>query len=271
FLVFSKPTTATYVDFTVSGSGSVRTITYPNTSTCAWQSTVFVCTGDYLAPSISVSVSVNVANVAMGLRTWDASKVTCSAVDDVGAGNPETSVTCSATVALQSDGSAIITVVTGAMPDIVGSGWGSWANYKIKIDRAAFGDHALLSTTDPGTCPSYGCTGWFVRNEWYRLVYYAVPTSNTAARVASERSCTTYNDCLTVTNATASTDATTPTALLLLLAGRSVNANTRPSGTPSDYLESGNATGAYVKNPVNTSSTVTAQRFNDRVAAFRSN
>jgi hypothetical protein len=88
--------------------------------------------------------------------------------------------------------------------------------------------------------------------------------------VASERSCSTAGDCLAITNATATTDATTPSALLLLLAGRSVNGSTRPSSTLSDYLESSNATGAYVKMPVNTS-TATSTRFNDRVAAFRRN
>jgi hypothetical protein len=149
-------------------------------------------------------------------------------------------------------------------------GWGTYATYSVRIDRAALGDHSLLSSTDPGTCPSYGCTGWFVRNEWYRLVYYAVPASNTAVRVASERSCSMVGDCLAVTNATAATDATTPTALLLLLAGRSVNGSTRPSSTLSDYLESTNATGAYVMKPVNTA-TATSTRFNDRVAAFRRN
>ncbi|HEY6966329.1 MAG TPA: hypothetical protein VI229_02585, partial [Burkholderiales bacterium] len=179
FLAFSKP--AGYVDAMIGGSGSVRTSS--TAATCVWQSSVYVCTGEYNAPSISVSVSVNVANVAMGLRTWDASKVTCSAVDDVGNGNPETAVACAATIALQADGSAIITVATGLTPDIAASGWGTYANYKIKFDRAAFGDHELLSTTDPGTCPSYGCVGWFARNEWYRLVYYAVSRGNTAAQL----------------------------------------------------------------------------------------
>jgi len=261
FLVFSK----SGGDFQTAGGGSIKT-----QSTCSWQSAVFICTGEYYDTSVSVRVRINVTNVAMGLRTLDTSKITCSAVDDTGAGIPEQNVPCTSSAALQTNGSVTLTINTSAMPSVFTSGWNTYANYKIKIDRAAIGDHPLLSATDPGTCPSYGCTGWFVRNEWYRLLYYAVPASNTAALVASERSCASVADCLTVTSATATTDTTTPTALLLLLTGSSVNGSARPSSTLSDYLESTNATGTYVKKPVNTAA-ATAARFNDRLAAFHSN
>jgi hypothetical protein len=136
----------------------------------------------------------------------------------------------------------------------------------INIDRAVLGDHTLLDSTSVTT----GSTGWFVRNEWYRLVYYALAPSNTAAKVASERSCLLAGpaDCLTVTNMTPSSAA----SALLILAGRSINGTARPNATLSNYLESGNATGAYVRNTVNASAaTATAQRFNDRVVAIGSN
>jgi hypothetical protein len=235
-------------DVKTAGSGSIRT-----QSSCSWQATTFVCTGEYLQPSISVTVSIKVANVAGGLRTMDATgKITCAAVDDVGAGIPVQSVACSVTSVLQSDGSIIFTVATGALPDIAGSGWGTYANYKVSLaDSAAspiFGDHALLSSTDPGTCPSYGCTGWFVRNEWYRLLYYAVSPSNTAVKVATERSCSALPaDCLAVTSAT---PPNLSSAALLILAGRSVNGTSRPSTTLADYLEFDNANAAYVRQPV---------------------
>ncbi len=241
FLVFSKPTS--YVDTRVAGSGSVRTISLPNTSTCAWQSSVYVCTGEYTAPSISVSVSVNVTNIAMGLRTFDSSKVTCTAVDDAGGGIGVQSVTCSSSVVLQSDGSAKLTVVTAALPDVAGSGWGTYANYKINIDRAAFADHALLDSTD-------GTTGWFVRNEWYRLLYYGVAASNTAARLAAsapaERSCSLVGDCLSLTTISAASNQ----SALLVLAGRSINGRARPSATLADYFEFGNTKGTFERQTV---------------------
>jgi hypothetical protein len=230
FLVFSKSGT----DTAISGSGSVRT-----SSTCTWVSTVYVCTGEYLAPSIAVMASVTVTNVAMGLRAIDPSKITCTAVDDVGNGIPVQNVACSSSVVLQPDGSAIITVSTVALPDISSSGWGTYANYKINIDRAAIGDHALLSSTD-------STTGWFVRNEWYRLVYYTVAASNTALRLPAERSCTSAGDCPTVTAGT----GTTSTSALLVLAGRSINGRARPSSTLADYFEFGNAKGSFERQSV---------------------
>jgi hypothetical protein len=234
FLVFSK----SGADTTVAGSGSVRT-----SSTCVWQSTVYVCTGEYNAPSISVSASVRVTNVAMGLRAMDYSKITCTAVDDVGAGIPMQNVTCSASVALQSDGSAILTVTTAALPDVAGSGWGTYANYKINVDRAAFGDHVLLSTTD-------GTTGWFARNEWYRLLYYTVAASNAAPRLPSERSCATAGDCPTVTSSAGTSSA----SALLVLAGRALNGRPRPSSTLTDYFEFGNAKGTFERLTVSANS-----------------
>ena len=242
--VLTWPTGGT--DVQTGGSGSIRT-----QSTCVWQSSIFVCTGEYLQPSISVTVNVKVANVAGGLRTINLTgKVSCSAVDDVGNGIPVQPVTCSATYALQSDGSVNISVATSALPDIASSGWGTYANYKVSIDDSdaanpIFGDHALLSSTDPGTCPSYGCTAWFVRNEWYRLLYYAVSQGNTAAQLPSERSCTTPGNCLTVTNMTPSSKSAA-----LILAGRSINGRARPSATLADYFEFGNTNGSYERQTI---------------------
>lgn len=255
FLAFAK----TGSDSKTGGSGSILT-----QSTCAWQSNVYVCTGQYNAPSISLSFSFNVTNVAMGLRALDLSKVTCTAVDDVGNGDPLKNVTCSTSIALQSNGSATFTVNTAVLPDIVDSGWGTYANYMINIEKAVLGDHALLSSTN-------ATTGWFARNEWYRLVYYATSPSNTASRLPSGRSCSAATDCMTVTNLTSS-------SALMVLAGSSVNGNTRPSSALTDYLEANNTTATgnsshpYVSQTVRTSvATPTVQRFNDRVVVIGSN
>ena len=184
-------------------------------------------------------------------------------MDDVGNGIPTQTVPCTTTVALQSNGSATLTVSTALLPDVASSGWGTYADYMININSAAVGDHSLLDSTSVTT----GSTGWFVRNEWYRLLYYAVSQSNTAARLPLERSCTTAGDCLAVTNMTPSNKSA-----LLIFAGRSINGNSRPSSTLSDYLESGNATASYVSKTVSASAAIpVAQRFNDRVVVIGSN
>jgi hypothetical protein len=225
-------------DVKTAGAGSIRT-----QSMCSWQSDVYVCTGEYLessdeSESIAVTVSVSVTNVAMGLRKFDSSKITCTAVDDVGAGSGQQNVTCTSTVALQADGSARITVATSTLPIINAMGWGTYATYSIRIQRAAIGDHALLDTAD-------ATTGWFARNEWFRLVYYAVAPSNTAARLPLERSCSTAGDCLTVSNVTP-----TSRRAVLVLAGRALNGASRPSSALADYLEFGNALAAYERRTV---------------------
>jgi hypothetical protein len=240
------------------------------TKTCSWQSggDIAQCTGEYKeiaddsSPGPTIQMIVTLNNVALGFRRVDSTKISIQAIDDAGQGAGLTTITPSVSAKLNTDGSATLTV-TGQLPSINVQDWGTYANYTIRVDRAVVGDHSILSSTD-------ATTGWFVRNEWYRLLYYHVAPSSTAPYVGVSRLCGTYGDCLSVANMTATSDASNPSAYLLVLAGRSVNGSARPSSTLSDYLESTNATGAYVKKPVNTA-TSTATRFNDRVAAFRSN
>lgn len=267
--------TSAFLGFAKSGADTAETLVPPlpvgwirTQSTCSWSGTVYTCTGEYQLTSIRVTLTMRVTNVAMGLRTYDDSLITCTAKDDVGAGIGPQNIGClSKSVALQSDGSALLTVTTNWTPDIVTAGWGTYANYVFAFDRAVFGDHALLDTANP-------TTGWFVRNEWHRLAYYAVSPSNTAIRLAAaspaERSCSALGDCLTVTNLTPS-----PTvSAVLILAGRSVNGSSRPSSTLANYLEGGNAGGAspFVKQTVVAgNASPTAMKFNDRFAVSASN
>ena len=227
-LAFSKAG----ADTQTGGGGYIRT-----QSSCSWQATEYVCIGEYFNPSISVALTINVTNVAMGLRTFDPSKVSFVAHDNCACGGIGTqTVPFTSAVALKADGSATVTVAGGPVPDITASGWGTYANYEVRIDRAAFGDHSLLDTAN-------ATTGWFVRNEWFRQAYYAVARSNTSALLPAERSCTTAADCLTVTTGTVSSSR----SALLILAGRSINGNARPSSILADYLEFGNRTANYEK------------------------
>lgn len=248
----------------VSGNGSLQT------KSCTWQSggEIAQCTGEYLettddfSPGPIIQMVATFTNVAFGFRSIDSTKISIQAIDDAGQGVGLTVIAPSVSAKLNADGSATLTI-TGQLPNINAQAWGTYANYTIRVDRAVVGDHSILSSTDANT-------GWFARNEWYRLIYYSVAASNTAAYVGTSRLCSAYGDCPSIANATATTDATNPAAYLLLLTGRSVNGSARPSSTLSDYLESTNATGTYVNKPVNTA-VATVTRFNDRVAAYRKN
>jgi hypothetical protein len=128
-------------------------------------------------------------------------------------------------------------------------------------------DHSLLD-------PSDSTTGWFVRNEWYRLAYYAVASGHTANVLPAARSCVTGNTCLSV----GSFDPTRPITpaggqrALLILAGRSINASARPSATLANYLEFGNATGSFERRVVSSALDASLYRpFNDRIVVIGSN
>jgi hypothetical protein len=102
-----------------------------------------------------------------------------------------------------------------------------------------FPDHALLDSSN-------AATGWFMRNEWFRVMYYAVAQGDTATSLPTAPACTPSTNCLTVTNVT-------PNArqrAILILAGRSVNGNVRPSASLADYLEFGNANGSFERQSV---------------------
>jgi len=234
-LTFSKAN----ADVQTGGTGSIRT-----QSTCAWVSNDYICTGEYLQPTITVAVSVKVSDVARGLRALDSSKITFTATDDAGGGLGQQSVSFSTATTMNSDGSGTITV-TGTPPLIADMGWGTYANYVVSFGRGSMGDHALLSSSD-------STTGWFARNEWYRLVYYATVQKRTAIQLASGAlGCTGVSDCLTVTT---NTTPVTNRSAILILAGRSINGSTRPSSSLADYLEfsnvSGNLTRSYEKQAI---------------------
>jgi hypothetical protein len=113
-----------------------------------------------------------------------------------------------------------------------------------------FPDHPLLDSAN-------ATTGWFMRNEWYRLLHYAVARGFTPEVIASTPNppaCPTTiaagytfpSSCLSITNVTPANGQRS----LLILAGRSVNGAARPSAMLADYLEFGNALGNFEKQAI---------------------
>jgi len=214
--------------------------------------------GGGLNISMTDALTTQIAN---GLRTFtlashtgtvQALRWTGSAWVDLG--------TQSATVSrsLASDGTARF-VAGGPLPSVPG-----WGYYYIRGSRPTISDHSILSSTDP-------TTGWFVRNEWYRLLYYAIAQTYAAGGTLS---CTTGGTCLSVANGDPRRPITPVGGqrAILILAGRSINGSARPSATLGNYLEFGNATGAFERQPVSTAVAAALKKpFNDRIVVVDTN
>lgn len=92
---------------------------------------------------------------------------------------------------------------------------------------------------EPFTNPLDPNVGWFVRNEWYRQTYYAVsqgflPGGGGACNPPA------IFACLTVNNLRPSYATSNDKQAIVVLAGRSLNGNARPSATLADYFENAN-------------------------------
>jgi len=201
----------------ISGSGSC---TFPTPTTAR-------CTGSYLAITpVTLRMTVQANNVAMALRQLDPSKLTIEyglvACGSAAPGNAASAV-------FQSNGSAVLTL-EGTAPGVVGL----TVFFCMTADLGVLSDHPLLDPTSTGP----GSTGWFVRNEWYRLVYYAAAQESTADGLPSH-GCDS-SDCLRY-------NGSTPRNIraLLVLAGRCLSVRcppaTRPSDDLADYFEYQNA------------------------------
>lgn len=97
-------------------------------------------------------------------------------------------------------------------------------------------DVAPSSISDTLNDPINNKVLWFLANEWYRQVYYAVAPD---LLPGGSGSCPNTKPCLTVSNLSAPNN---DKQAILVLAGRTLNGSTRPSANTSDYLEGANQT-----------------------------
>jgi hypothetical protein len=106
---------------------------------------------------------------------------------------------------------------------------------------------------------------WFLVNEWYRQVYYAVAKDLLPGGAGS---CPNTKPCLTVTNPPATVTTNNNIQAVLILAGRVLNGNPRPSAQVNDYLEGLNQTAVSVPTYVYEHRTGSPTSINDRVVVI---
>jgi hypothetical protein len=202
---------------TVTASGGVivsSSCNFPNASTAR-------CSGIFAGAGIvTLRMSARASNVAMALRTLAPNNMTVE-YGLLAYGPPGPGTSASGAFNTNTDGSANLTLNA----DVPGLGIGVNVLFRLTADLGVIADHALLNPADP-------VTGWFVRNEWYRLVYYAAAQESTAdglpAHGCNSTDCLRFNGSSSPYNIRA----------LLVLAGRSLgNPAARPNGNLADYLE----------------------------------
>ena len=218
------------------------------------------CTGSFVAasPSVQLRLGATANGVAMALRQFDPGKITMRTRElPLSAWQP-----AAAAPTGQFNGSDS-TVTIAAVATIPAVPAASYA-FEVTAESGAFADHPLL---DASTASS---TGWFVRNQWYRLTYYAIAPPH-AASAAAPRACTaTPLTCLDVANVAPARKQ----RAILILAGRAITGQARPSANVTDFLEFGNAVdpGAFERQPVSTAIAPTLKKpFNDRIVVVDAN
>ena len=171
---------------------------YIQTQSC-WYETgnaARVCEGEYHEndtypsnPGMRIEMQVTLRNVAMGLRSFDTTRMQVYARDDgdhdLGPADGDLCRRRSIRTARRRSR------FWADLPNIDSMGWGTYAEYRIRIERLVVGDHALLDPAD-------ATTGWFVRNEWFRLPTMRRPQASTADGALPSVACTTGSNCLTV-------------------------------------------------------------------------
>jgi hypothetical protein len=261
------------------GNGTIES------QTCSWETAneVRVCEGKYKEDSgdpslpMRIQMTATFTNVAMGFRTLDATRLQAQARDDSSGPPPWNDLAVSYRAEMNDGGTAgkprgSVTVRFWAnLPNIDTEGWVTTASFRIRIERAIIADHCLLNITTGSACPGGGPdTSWFVRNDWYRLAYYAVSANNTADFLASlgcgDTNCLRFNEGLSC----GSGQPWCNIRALLVLGGASIsNPAGRPNGNLLDYFEYTNNDGGtfyeqhQIRRPTNVA--VSNGPWNDRV------
>ena len=269
--LFPVNTASSMVAYAATPGNAVETQGYGYivSQTCSWVSVndERVCQGVYHEDTaepwrpIVLRMTATFTNVAMGLRAIDSSGFWVYARDNTGSPSwsPVTINAPSAT--MNADGSVTVRV-SATMPNIDAMGWDTQAEFELHLRRAIIGDHALVNSSDANY-------GWLTRNQWQRLLYYAVAQQNTAGSLASfgcnTTNCLRFNEGLGCGGGASWCNI----RALLILAGASLTGATRPNGNLADYVEYTNGDGGTfyeqhgIRRPTNVA--VSNGPWNDRV------
>lgn len=197
---------------------------------CSGSSSFGSCNGWYQNGDISIALSDPALNMASALRTFNTAdhtvtvfgwRYTYNGFCGCWLTTPISATSTAVSRSFNSDGSVSF-IASVALPFISSSDWGY---FQIDAARPVFSDHAVLDSAN-------ATTGWFVRNEWHKFVYYAIAPSQAASGAAPRNCQDVGGNCLTVTNLAGANKRA-----VLVLGGRSLANAARPNANLTDYLE----------------------------------
>jgi hypothetical protein len=250
FVAWSSPS--------LSGSGMLNpncTASTSTTLTCNYYRTcLIICLGS--PPTYNYVITATISNVAMALRqkSIDTTKMT-----NVGT---SPAPTVALTLAATSSGAASFTI-SGTTTASNGAGLGGVLGGTLCGISLGFGDICKTETiTIPLTAvlvdhplldsSTSSSTGWFIRNKWHEVAYYAVAEGHSPTSLTGTPGCVTSTTCLSIANMTPGNN----NRAILILAGRSINGSARPSPTLGDYLEFGNSTTSFESHSVSSAASL---------------
>jgi len=243
-------------------SCSVTTVTHsPSPLTQSTRIDCSVLAWGWSSLDLPFTLTANASNVGMALREFNTA-VAMTGVNTSGR---------SASGTLNSAGTATITLTgTASVVDIENDAdcglsglmadWFDCYQYTISVPIFLLADRSLAGSNNA----SHATYGWFFRNNWHQLAYYALASG---LAPGGGGSCATSSTCLQVTY---HADDGKQRALIVL-AGRALSTQTRSgSGVLTNWLEGDNADGG---SPFTVrSATLSINRtFNDRVAVIDKN
>ena len=194
--------------------------------------------------TVPFSVTATASNVGNALRTINVNATMTNVDTTAGSRTYSAVMATDGSASITLNGNANVTGAGGFLGDIL-CGLVFPLNLilgckqsTISVPIRLVADHPILDTS---TAASYG---WFLRNKWHQVTYYAV-AANQAPGGAPNPSCNNSTTCLTVANPPATGGAAGTQRAIAIMMGRSINGRARPGALLGDYLEFGNVGAAY--------------------------
>ncbi|MBI3373461.1 MAG: hypothetical protein HY017_17175 [Betaproteobacteria bacterium] len=235
---------------TVTKVGAAGSIS--GTPSCTATSTTTVSCSVTYKDNPRIKITATARSVARTMRQLNSAAVPLTWADPLPPAGNELKVTAAFDTST-SNGRASVYVEYSLLPDYSGS----WITRTLTFPIGILADHSL-------TDPNNATTGWFVKNNWHHVVYYAFAPNYTANQ---SHSCATSSTCLTVNNLT----PTGKQRALLILTGRTLSFQARSTAAQRANLTN------YFEDPENRDldlvfvKNTTSKTYNDRVVVVDSN